>query len=157
MSSPVEGEEGWSAARDETAGEKGLQMTAHTSRKVPERYPHLIPDSWLCWEATVMGEWRTAPRAGGHLSLGRVVVSSLGSLDETRALPRALPQFPGPGSEDSEEGSEVCAKGRPGTEEQQKQLRPGCSLVEEGASAAAPLAGWKEARLNWCLGIFPPV
>lgn len=68
-----------------------------------------------------MGEWRTAPRAKGHLSQGRVVVSSLESLDEeTRALPRALPQFPGPGSEDSEEGSEVCAKGRPGTEEQWK-------------------------------------
>ena len=48
-------------------------------------------------------------------------VSSLESLDEeTRALLRALPQFPGPGSEDSEEGSEVCPKGRPGTEEQRK-------------------------------------
>lgn len=62
-----------SSTRCETAGEKGLQMTAHTSRKVPERYPHLLPDSRLCWEATIMGEWRTAPRAGGHLSQGMVV------------------------------------------------------------------------------------
>lgn len=67
-------------------------MTAHTSRKVPERYPHLIPDSRLCWEATIMGEWRTAPRAEGHLSQGRVVVSSLESLDEeTRAPPVPRP------------------------------------------------------------------
>lgn len=63
-------------------------MKAHTSRKLPERHPHLIPDSRLCWEATRMGEQRTAPRAGGRLSQGRVVVSSPGSLDgETSSLP----------------------------------------------------------------------